>query len=46
VPQDVAWKLLSRTIAVSEALPEIAIEGDERLGRPASKAVAIMTTQA
>jgi uncharacterized protein (TIGR03083 family) len=46
VPQDVAWKLLSRTIAVPEALPEIAIEGDERLGRPATKAVAIMTTQA
>ena len=46
VPQDVAWKLLSRTIAVPEALPEIAIEGDERLGRPATKAVAIMTTRA
>lgn len=45
VPQDVAWKLLSRTIAVPEALPHIAIEGDERLGRPASEAVAIMTTQ-
>jgi uncharacterized protein (TIGR03083 family) len=45
VPQDVAWKLLSRSIAVSEALPEIAIEGDARLGRPATKAVAIMTTQ-
>ena len=45
VPQDVAWKLLSRTIAVPEALPEIAIEGDERLGRPATQAVAIMTTQ-
>jgi uncharacterized protein (TIGR03083 family) len=46
VPQDVAWKLLSRTIAVPEALPEIAMEGDERLGRPATQAVAIMTTQA
>jgi uncharacterized Actinobacterial protein TIGR03083 len=46
VPQDVAWKLLSRTIAVSEAFPEIALEGDERLGRPATQAVAIMTTQA
>ena len=46
VPQDVAWKLLSRTIAVPEAVPEIAIEGDERLGRPATQAVAIMTTQA
>ena len=45
VPQDVAWKLLSRTIAVSEALPQIAIEGDERLGQPATRAVAIMTTQ-
>jgi uncharacterized protein (TIGR03083 family) len=46
VPQDVAWKLLSRTIAVPEALPQIAIEGDERLGQPATEAVAIMTTQA
>jgi hypothetical protein len=46
IPQDVAWKLLSRTISVAEALSEIAIEGDERLGRPATKAVAIMTTQA
>jgi uncharacterized protein (TIGR03083 family) len=46
VPQDVAWKLLSRTIAVPEAVPEIAIEGDERLGRPTTRAVAIMTTQA
>jgi hypothetical protein len=46
IPQDVAWKLLSRTIAVPEALPKIAIEGDERLGRPATQAVAIMTTQA
>ncbi len=46
VPQDVAWKLLSRTIAVPEALPEIVIEGDQRLGGPATKAVAIMTTQA
>ena len=46
VPQDVAWKLLSRTIAVPQALPEISIEGDERLGRPATQAVAIMTTQA
>jgi uncharacterized protein (TIGR03083 family) len=46
VPQDVAWKLLSRTIAVPEALPEITIEGDERLGRPATEAVAMMTTQA
>ena len=45
VPQDIAWKLLSRTIAVPEALPQIAIEGDERLGRPATRAVAIMTTQ-
>lgn len=45
VPQDVAWKLLSRTISVPEAVPEIAIEGDERLGRPATQAVAIMTTQ-
>jgi uncharacterized protein (TIGR03083 family) len=44
--QDVAWKLLSRTIAVPDAVPEIAIEGDERLGRPATQAVAIMTTQA
>jgi uncharacterized protein (TIGR03083 family) len=46
VPEDIAWKLLSRTIAVPEALPEIAIEGDEHLGRPATQAVAIMTTQA
>jgi uncharacterized protein (TIGR03083 family) len=46
IPQDVAWKLLSRTIAVPEALPEITIEGDERLGRPATQAVAIMTSQA
>ena len=46
IPQDLAWKLLSRTIAVPEALPEIVIEGDARLGRPATKAVAIMTTQA
>ncbi len=46
MPQDVAWKLLSRTIAVAEAFPEIAIEGDERLGRPATEALAIMTTQA
>lgn len=46
MPQDVAWKLLSRTIAVPEALPEIGIVGDERLGRPATQAVAIMTTQA
>lgn len=46
MPQDVAWQLLSRTIAVPEALPQIVIEGDERLGRPATKAVAIMTTQA
>jgi uncharacterized protein (TIGR03083 family) len=46
LPQDVAWKLLSRTIAVAEALPKIAIEGDERLGRPATQAIAIMTTQA
>lgn len=46
IPQDVAWKVLSRTIAVPEALPEIVIERDERLGRPATQAVAIMTTQA
>ena len=46
IPQDLAWKLLSRTIAVPEALPEIVIEDDARLGRPATKAVAIMTTQA
>jgi hypothetical protein len=46
IPQDVAWKLLSRTIAAPEALPEIVIEGDERLGRPATQAAAIMTTQA
>jgi uncharacterized protein (TIGR03083 family) len=46
VPQDVAWKLLSRTIAVPEAFPEIALEGNERLGRPATQAVAIMTTRA
>jgi uncharacterized protein (TIGR03083 family) len=46
IPQAVAWKLLSRTIAVAEALPEIVTEGDERLGRPATRAVAIMTTQA
>jgi uncharacterized protein (TIGR03083 family) len=45
LPQDVAWKLLSRTIAMPEAIPDITIEGDERLGRPASYAVAIMTTQ-
>jgi uncharacterized protein (TIGR03083 family) len=45
MPQDVAWKLMSRTIAVPEALPYIAIGGDERLGRPATEAVAIMTTQ-
>ena len=45
-PQDVVWKLLSRTIAVPEALPGITIKGDERLGRPATRAVAIMTTQA
>jgi len=31
---------------VTEALPEIVIEGDVRLGLPATKAVAIMTTQA
>ena len=35
-----------RTITVAEAFPEIALEGDERLGRPATQAVAIMTTQA
>jgi uncharacterized protein (TIGR03083 family) len=46
VPQDVAWKLLSRTIEVPEGLPKIVIEGDERLGLPATRAVAIMTTQA
>jgi uncharacterized protein (TIGR03083 family) len=46
MPHGVAWKLLSRTITVPEALPQIAIEGDQRLGRPATKAVAIMTTQA
>jgi uncharacterized protein (TIGR03083 family) len=46
VPQDVAWQLLSRTIEVSEGLPKIVIEGDERLGLPATRAVAIMTTQA
>jgi uncharacterized protein (TIGR03083 family) len=45
MPQDIAWKLMSRTIAVPQALPDIAIEGDERLGRPATQAVAIMTTQ-
>jgi uncharacterized protein (TIGR03083 family) len=45
MPEDVAWKLLSRTISVAEALPDITIEGDEHLGRPATKAVAIMTTQ-
>jgi uncharacterized protein (TIGR03083 family) len=45
MPEGVAWKLLSRTIAVPEALPEITIEGDEHLGRPATRAVAIMTTQ-
>jgi uncharacterized protein (TIGR03083 family) len=43
--EGVAWKLLSRTIAVPEALPDITIEGDEHLGWPATKAVAIMTTQ-
>ena len=46
IPQDVAWQLLSRTVAVPEALPKIVIEGDERLGHPATEAVAIMTTQA
>ena len=42
---DIAWRLLSRTMTVEAALPEIAIAGDEALARAITRAVAIMTSR-
>jgi hypothetical protein len=45
VDPDIAWRLLSRTMTVEAALPEIAIAGDEALARAITRAVAIMTSR-
>ena len=44
LPEDLAWRLLSGNVPVLDALAGIEIRGERTLAEPASRAVAIMTT--
>jgi uncharacterized protein (TIGR03083 family) len=43
--QDLIWRLWTRLVTVDEVRASITISGDERLGIPAARAVAVMTTK-
>jgi uncharacterized protein (TIGR03083 family) len=43
--QDLLWRLWTRLITVDEAQASVAISGNEKLGIPAARAVAVMTTK-
>jgi uncharacterized protein (TIGR03083 family) len=43
--QDFVWRLWTRLVTVEEVEASIAISGDENLGIPAARAVAVMTTK-
>jgi uncharacterized protein (TIGR03083 family) len=43
--QDLVWRLWTRLVTVDEVRASITILGDERLGIPAARAVAVMTTK-
>jgi uncharacterized protein (TIGR03083 family) len=43
--QDIAWRLMTRLVGVEDARSSITICGDETLGAPAIRAVALMTTK-
>jgi uncharacterized protein (TIGR03083 family) len=43
--QDFVWRLWTRLVTVDEVRASIAISGDEKLGIPAARAVAVMTTK-
>lgn len=45
MPDDVAWRLLTRLMSVADALPSIETRGEPTLADPASRAVAVMTTR-
>jgi hypothetical protein len=44
LPADLWWRWLARLVPRAAIEPAFSIEGDERLWRPATEAVAVMTT--
>ena len=42
--QDLAWRLLTRLVPVDDAVRLVKIRGDRTLGVPATRAIAVMTT--